>query len=129
MNCPDCLMERVEIVELTAGGKCPKCPYVAPASKITEQQAKEIHELFGPCTFLYECGDTEEIMAQSAECDTVKALLYSLFEAESLHLEQRGNQWSGENEEQFKKEVAEDKRFLKELRKRIREYLKKEKAA
>lgn len=94
--------------------------------KISEEQAKQIHEVFGPCTFLYECGDTEEIIAQGEENETIKDLLDSLFESESLHLEQRGNQWSGEDEEQFKKDVASDKQFLAGLRKRIDDYIRKD---
>jgi hypothetical protein len=92
---------------------------------ITENDAKKIREeVFGPCTVLYECGDEEEVMAQAAENSSVKALLESLYESESLFLEQRGNQWSGENEVQFREDVAGDKRFLSAIKERISLYLK-----
>jgi hypothetical protein len=96
--------------------------------EITKEQAKEILDVFGPCTVLYECTDATELIERAKEERTLYTLLWALIDSEDIHLEQRGNQWSGENEERFKADTAEDETFLRELKQRVTKYLADKKA-
>jgi len=79
---------------------------------LTTEQAKAIIEAFGPCTSVYECREPAELVEDALDFSDLATLVCALFKAEEIFLEQRGNQWSGENEKQFRAEVADDKRFL-----------------
>jgi len=90
---------------------------------LTFEQAKAIRQAFGPCTVVYECMDTRELVEEAADEPDLSTFVESLLASEEIHLEQRGNQWSGENEEQFRAEVAEDERFLADVRERVETFL------
>lgn len=87
--------------------------------QITLEQADRIRKAFGPCSSVYECMDLEDIVREAEGYATVKAFVRRLLKGEELFLEQRGNQWSGENEEEFRAAVAEDKAFVKSMRVRV----------
>lgn len=93
------------------------------------EQAKQIIDVFGPCTTLYECREPRELVEEAASEPDLETLVLSLLASEGLYLEQRGNQWSGENEAQFREDVAADKVFLSEVRTRVLDYLKSGKPA
>jgi len=64
------------------------------------------------------------LVEEAVEFETLKAFLDDQLDMETLRWEQRGNQWSGENETEFKAAVSEDQRMLADIRTRIDAWLK-----
>jgi hypothetical protein len=90
---------------------------------LSVEQAQAILEVFGPCSSTYECTSAAEIVEAAKEYPSLSAFCKDLIEGESVFWEQRGNQWSGEDEEKFKAEVRADKALLAGIRHRVKDFL------
>jgi len=88
--------------------------------ELTMEEAREIIKVFGPNSVLYECTEPEEVVVGAREYKTISHMLNSLIAAEIWRGERQENYClSGE---EFKRISEENKKFIRDLRARVRFY-------
>lgn len=93
--------------------------------KISKEQAKKVLDAFGPCTTLYECTTTEELIEEVVQAESLQDFICTQIKCEEIRMDRHCDvayMEESSGEEYFKgkhqKVINESKQVLNQIKER-----------